>query len=86
MYSLGATLYCLLTGKPPFEGDDIGGIFAAPVQEAREFPRPSQRDPSLDKALEAICLKAMATLPRRTATPRPTLWRMTWNVGWPTSL
>ena len=32
VYSLGATLYCLLTGKPPFEGDDIGEVLRA-VQE-----------------------------------------------------
>ena len=38
VYSLGATLYCLLTGKPPFEGDDIGAILRA-VQEG-QFPRP----------------------------------------------
>jgi tetratricopeptide (TPR) repeat protein/tRNA A-37 threonylcarbamoyl transferase component Bud32 len=69
VYSLGATLYCLLTGKPPFESDDIGGILRA-VQEA-QFPRPSQRDPSLDKALEAVCLKAMATDPTdRYPTPK----------------
>ncbi len=69
VYSLGATLYCLLTGKPPFENDDIGGILHA-VQEG-QFRSPSQLDSALDRALEAICLKAMATDPEnRYATPR----------------
>ncbi len=61
VYSLGATLYCLLTGKPPFDVDDVGAILRA-VQEGR-FQRPSQHDPSLDKSLEAVCLKAMSTRP-----------------------
>jgi eukaryotic-like serine/threonine-protein kinase len=61
VYSLGATLYCLLTGKPPFEGDDIGVILRA-VQEG-QFPRPSKHDSVLDSALEAICLKAMTAEP-----------------------
>jgi serine/threonine protein kinase len=69
VYSLGATLYCALTGKPPFEGDDVGAILRG-VQEGR-FPRPRQLDPSLDPALEAVCLKAMATkAENRYATPK----------------
>ena len=59
VYSLGATLYCLLTGRPPFEGDDIGEMLRK-VQRG-EFARPRQLDPSIDQALEAVCLKAMAT-------------------------
>jgi serine/threonine-protein kinase len=61
VYSLGATLYCLLTGKPPQEGEDVGEILRK-VQRG-EFPRPRQLDPSIDKALEAVCLKAMALKP-----------------------
>ena len=69
VYSLGATLYCLLTGKTAFEGDDLGAILRA-VQKG-EFPPPRDLDPSLDRALEAICLEAMALKPEgRYATPR----------------
>jgi serine/threonine protein kinase/tetratricopeptide (TPR) repeat protein len=61
VYSLGATLYCLLTGKPPFGGDDVGSVLRA-VQKG-EFPPPRKLDPSNDRALEAVCLRAMATSP-----------------------
>jgi len=61
VYSLGATLYCLLTGKLPFEGDDVGALLRA-VQKGG-FRPPSQLEPSVDRSLEAICLKAMALKP-----------------------
>ena len=61
VYSLGATLYCLLTGRPPFEGDDIGGILRG-VQRG-DFRPPRTIDPATDRALEAVCLKAMALKP-----------------------
>ena len=61
VYSLGATLFCLLTGKPPYEGDDVGEILRR-VQRG-EFAPPRRLDPSIDKALEAICKKAMALKP-----------------------
>jgi serine/threonine protein kinase len=58
VYSLGATLYCLLTGKPPFEGD-VAKVLRKVGRG--EFARPRQLDPDINPALEAICLKAMAT-------------------------
>jgi len=69
VYSLGATLYALLTGRPPFEGTDVGAMLEAVWRG--EFPRPRQLDPSIDRALEALCLKAMARSPEdRYASPR----------------
>jgi serine/threonine-protein kinase len=68
VYSLGATLYCLLTGKPPFEGNVADVIHA--VQKG-QFSPPSQVDPSIDRALDAVCQKAMALEPAdRHATAR----------------
>ena len=61
VYALGATLYCLLTGRPSFEGDDLGDVLRK-VQLGK-FASPRSLDPTIDPALEAVCLKAMALLP-----------------------
>ena len=59
--SLGATLYCLLAGRPAFEGDLVTVLRKV---QAGEFPSPRKVDPSLDPALEAVCCRAMANLPQ----------------------
>ncbi len=69
VYSLGATLYCILTGSPPFRDGDLGRMLRA-VQEG-DFPRPRLVNRSVAPALEAVCLKAMALHPEdRYASPR----------------
>jgi serine/threonine-protein kinase len=59
VYSLGATLYCLLTGRPPFVGEDVGEVLRR--VQAGNFRAPREVDPSLDEALDAVIKKAMAT-------------------------
>ena len=69
VYSLGATLYVLLTGLPPFEGSDAGAVLDAVWRG--DFLPPKKLDPSIDRPLDAICLKAMARSPDdRYASPR----------------
>ncbi len=58
VYSLGATLYALLTGKPPVEDKEIAEVLNK-VQRG-DFPRPRQHNPDIHRALEAICLQAMS--------------------------
>jgi tetratricopeptide (TPR) repeat protein len=57
VYSLGATLYCVLTGVPSFEGNAVDVI---PRVQRGDFRPPRALDPAIDPALEAVCLKAMA--------------------------
>jgi serine/threonine-protein kinase len=69
VYSLGATLYCLLTGRAPFDDADVLELLHK--VERGEFPPPRQLKAWIHPALEAICLKAMATDPaRRYESPR----------------
>ena len=69
VYSLGATLYYLLTGRPAFEGDDLGAVIRK-VQRG-DLPAPRRLDPAIDRALESVCLKSMALKPEdRYATSR----------------
>jgi serine/threonine-protein kinase len=60
VYSLGATLYALLTGQAPFEGP--AGEVLLRVHRG-DFPAPRQRKHDVPRALEAVCLKAMALRP-----------------------
>jgi serine/threonine protein kinase len=60
VYSLGATLYFLLTGKSPFSESDVGQI----LQEVVEGPfYPARQNRHVPRALEAICSKAMRLKP-----------------------
>jgi tRNA A-37 threonylcarbamoyl transferase component Bud32 len=58
VYSLGATLYALLTGSPPFSDSVVAAILNK-VQHG-DFPRPRLMNSYTDPAMEAICLKAMS--------------------------
>jgi serine/threonine protein kinase/tetratricopeptide (TPR) repeat protein len=93
VYSLGATLYNLLTGKPPFPDADLGTVLRR-VQDG-DFLPPRRVNSDITAALEAICLKAMVRRPgdrypsaralaqdveRWLADEPVTAWREPWSV------
>ncbi|GAB4138807.1 MAG: hypothetical protein Tsb009_07270 [Planctomycetaceae bacterium] len=63
IYSLGATLYALITGQPPFQSDSI----LKTIQQVQEKTPVSPRElnPAIDKDLETICLHALEKEPER---------------------
>lgn len=58
IYSMGATLYMMLTGKVAFTDKDAYKVLVKVIDG--EFPRPRELDKNVPPALEAITLKAMA--------------------------
>src|SRR5438270_155519 len=62
VYSLGAILFDLLTGRPPFLGDNPLSV----IRQAAEKPAPRLRsiEPSLDRDLETICARSLKRDPK----------------------
>jgi len=61
LYSLGCVTYEMITGRPPFLGDDPVAIISQHINTAPVAP--SWHNPEVPKALEALIMRALAKDP-----------------------
>jgi len=96
LYSVGATLYTLLTNRPPFEGDNVVQVVASAVNQAPRPPRELRGD--LPPGLERVVLRCLAKaaedrfadysslrdalLPFSSRVPEPASMKLRASAGW----
>ncbi|MEP6865732.1 MAG: diguanylate cyclase, partial [Deltaproteobacteria bacterium] len=63
VYGLAATLYCLLTGRPPFGSGSAPQVIQRQLHDP--LPPPSSLRPGISEAVDAVLAKALLPMPKK---------------------